>query len=262
LLAIPTSIDLFFESATVRPSTGGEETVSFETDTGRFISRNQTLKTLVTNAYSPLAPLPETFAWTAFEMRVSDGPDWFDKDRFDIDAITGRAVSIPELQTMTRRLLADHFNLFVHVEKSDKPVYRLVRARPGGQLGAGLRPAPTPCTTGAPEKEGGPGRMEYRCMPMAVFVANPGVIEVMGRPVLDRTGLTGAFDLSLIYAPTDDELEKIYEIPRSEVPPALLARPTIFAAVEQQLGLKLESTRAVVDEGLVVDHAERPAANQ
>jgi uncharacterized protein (TIGR03435 family) len=261
LRAIPTSVDLFFESATVRPSTGGEETQSFETDTGRFIARNQTLRSLVTAAYSPLAPSPDAFAWTAIDMRVSGGPDWLDKDRFNIDAITGRSVSIPELQTMTRRLLADHFNLFVHVEKSDKPAYRLVRARPGGQLGAGLRPAPTPCTTGAPEKEGGPGRMEYRCMPMAIFVANPGVIEVMGRPVLDRTGLTGAFDISLIYAPTDSELETIYETPRWEVPPALLARPTIFAAVEQQLGLRLESTRATVEEGLVVDYAQHPTPN-
>jgi uncharacterized protein (TIGR03435 family) len=93
---------------------------------------------------------------------------------------------------------------------------------------------------------------------MPMVASSIGLSEVLGRPLVDRTGLTGAFDLSLVHAPTDEELSTIYEIPTPiELPEELSSRPSIFAAFEAQLRLTLEPTRATVH-ALSVDYAQRP----
>jgi uncharacterized protein (TIGR03435 family) len=104
---------------------------------------------------------------------------------------------------------------------------------------------------------GGPGHIVRRCITMAGFAADFTLAEVLGRPVIDGTGITGVFNLSLVHAPTADELSTVYQLSPSDLPRELFARPSIFTAMEQQLGLRLESTRGAVH-ALTIEAAVRP----
>jgi uncharacterized protein (TIGR03435 family) len=105
---------------------------------------------------------------------------------------------------------------------------------------------------------GGPGHIVRRCITLAEFAADFTLTEALGRPVIDRTGIGGVFNLTLVHAPTRDELATIYELSPSDLPREFFDRPSIFAAMEQQLGLRLESTRGVTHT-LVIDSAARPS---
>jgi uncharacterized protein (TIGR03435 family) len=152
-------------------------------------------------------------------------------------------------------MLHEHFNLVVHVESQWTPAYRLVRARSGGALGPGLRPVEN--CVGPFIRSSGLGEMSLRCVTMDALASPIHLWERLGRPIVDDTGMTGAFDLSLVYAPTPEELKTIYELDPENVSPDLASRPSIFDAVQAQLGLRLEPTQTPV-QSLVVDWADRP----
>lgn len=237
---------------------------------GQFTAQNVTLRDLIQTAY------------TIERMQLFGGPDWITTDRFVIEAKaeSGTTTTTSEARSMLRTLLADRFKLTVHSETRDPPLYDLVLARPDGRTGDGLRrsgpecapvrphgggpdgapapPPPPPPAAGASTPVGASRFGILRC-PSVFF---PGQISARAittgqfafrlhldvrRPVVDRTGLTGEFDVDLNYVP---------EAQGPAIAPTD-GGPSIFTALREQLGLKLESQRGPVDV-LVVDRAERP----
>jgi uncharacterized protein (TIGR03435 family) len=262
VLPIPTALTgQAFEHVSIRSGDRqGPEGSSFDPATGRFVARNKTLQWLISRAYAPVAslePMPDV-PYELHDSRIVGGPDWIDADRFVVEATAGTWNTAEDLQVMLRQLLHDSFDLFVRVERQETAVYRLVRARADGGVGPGLQPGQQGCADRLNMEGGGPGEIVRRCTTLAALAADFSLAEVLGRPVVDRTALAGVFDVSLSYAPTRGELSTIYELSPSEVPRELLARPSIFAAFERQLGLRLESTRGVTYT-LAVDYAARPA---
>lgn len=180
--------------------------------------------------------------------QLEGGPDWATSARFDIVA-----------RTDLRELLIDRFKLRVRTETRAGDVYHLVSARPGAVLGPGLRPSTSDCSTPRPECDlaidanprGGSITVKFqgRSMPeIARLLIGPDT----GRPVLDRTGIAGRFDGVLTHAAA--------ALPGFPRPPANDNVVSLFTALQEQFGLKLEPARGPI-EVLVVDSAERPAAD-
>jgi uncharacterized protein (TIGR03435 family) len=214
-------------------------------------------------------------SWNAATHR--GGPDWLRNSGWDIVATwdPARVVTVEERPAMLRALLEDRFKIVLRREVRESPVYALVVARRDGRLGPGLQPADRPCDA--------PGRPRFAVQPPAggqrpacgILTSGPSnavlggnvpierLTRVLGsllqRDVIDRTGLTGEFDVVLQFA-FDSAVRSIRPpgAPDPQPPPADL--PNIFTAVQEQLGLKLESTRAPLDYH-VVERAELPTEN-
>jgi uncharacterized protein (TIGR03435 family) len=199
----------------------------------------------------------------AFEVqsnRVLGGPDWLPVERYDISAV-GKAEPTPEeFRQMLQALLRDRFRLSARVEKRDLPIYQLVVARGDRQLGAGIRPARVDCDDLEAAKNafatvaasGGRipcgitfGQRGYVVGGSRVSVLEPMLTGASGRPVLDRTGLTGLYDIDLEW--TQAEGQKPDGV-------------SIFTAVQEQLGLRLEPSTAPLDV-VIVERVERPSQN-
>ena len=220
---------------------------------GRLFAQNLPLRELIRAAYG------------LEDSQLEGGPGWLRTTRFDVEARTGGTVTVETARAMTRRLLAERFRLAAHTETRQLPIYELVMARADRSPGRSLRasgkecgpvtlpaglPAapPPPAGAGMPITPGGfqcpsgllPGHLSLRSLDMSAFAS---VLwrRLFQRPVLDRTGLSGQFDIDLTYLP---ELETINGRPASEnpaLPAQILEAPSIFTAVQEQLGLKLES---------------------
>jgi uncharacterized protein (TIGR03435 family) len=238
---------------TVRPQPGG-----------RLTTTNAPLKVLVQRAYG-VQP-----------YQIVGGPAWINSDGYDIEAKPGTNADQKQMWLMLQTLLADRFKLKVHRETRELPVFALTAAKGVPKL---PQPKGGPCTeifTGPPPAKGeprpappcGPGifasgtglTMQGINVTMARFTAFLGTI--IGRDVIDKTGFAGKFDLHLEFA-LDDAISGLPFPARpadSDQPADLLARPTIMIAIQEQLGLKLESTKGPV-EVLVVDRVERPTEN-
>jgi uncharacterized protein (TIGR03435 family) len=262
---------VLFEAASVKPNTSGERNTSVRRlPGGRFTATNVPAALLVQMAYQ-LQP---------FQMQGA--PAWLRTDRFDIvarmegDPPTPPAGSTQPDQVMLalQTLLAERFRLSVHWETQDLPIYALALARTDGKLGPNVRPAAVDCTaaaiaSAAAAKEGrtlnpntpdrvscgfrnSRGRIMFGGYSMAFF-AN-GLANEVGRSVVDRTGLAGNWDFELTY--TRDAIRQ---------PDIGDAAPTnvdsdgasLFTALQEQLGLKLESTKGPV-RVLVIDRIEQP----
>jgi len=221
---------LAFEVASVKPSGPNDQFMYRLQPGGRYIATAQTLKNLLANAWS--VPL----------YRVADVPGWGDSDKFNIEAKVGIPLkpwpdSNEQLNEMLRSLLEERFKLAVHWETRQETIYSLVTAKGGFKL----KPA------GDGESPGfgmEPGRIHSMAVPLSYLAGD--LTTVLNRTVLDKTGLAGKFDYTLSYAPDgatpDDD------------------RPSLYTALEQQLGLRLESAKGPL-EFLVIDHAEKPGAN-
>jgi uncharacterized protein (TIGR03435 family) len=189
--------------------------------------------------------------------RILGGPAWL-ADRYDIDAIGKEKATMAETAVMVRSLLRDRFRLAVHMDRRDLPVYFLVVARTDGRLGPGLRRSSIDCMDAEARKKAIAAARDTRIVcgitfDPGVFTAGGVDVSTMlgqltaasGRAVLDRTGLMGAYDIELKWTPLPD--------PNSN-------SVSIFTAVQEQLGLKLESGTAPLDV-LVIDRIERPSEN-
>ena len=185
---------------------------------GRVFAQNVALRDLIRAAYG------------LEDSQLEGVPAAMRSTRFDVEARIGGEGTIDTARTMARTLLAERFRLVTHTE---------TRQLPGGfQCPSGLLP----------------GHLSLRGLDMTAFAS---VLwrRLVQRPVFDRTGLSGHFDIDLTYLP---ELESINGRPASEnpsLPAQILGAPSIFTALQEQLGLKLESSRGPVDV-LVVDRAE------
>jgi uncharacterized protein (TIGR03435 family) len=185
------------------------------------------------------------------------GPDWVRSDQFDVQALMPddspvytfrqmREGQAPALQAMLQKMLADRFKLVVHREMKEMPVYVLTIGRGGPKL----------ATSSSDDKfriniSGSPRGQEDRLLvgkkaSMANLAQTIGLI--VDRPVFDRTGITGEFNFEAKYAPVDNNAF------------GNTSSSSIFTALQEQLGLKLEATKAPL-EVFVIDHAEKPSEN-
>jgi uncharacterized protein (TIGR03435 family) len=249
---------LVFEVASIKPniSAASQSTMGIP-PSGRFIARNVSLQELIGYAYgtpAPFIPLARN--------RIIGGPDWLPVAKFDVEAIPATGLSegeFPKILTMLQTLLASRFALRVHSEQRELPVYVLTFGRPDRQLGPSLRRATAGCSAAAAKQPGAScgmerqrGFMNARGMRMEQILLH-GLAPVLDRVVVDETGLEGEFDWRIEWM-GDQALQPL---DGREVPAAGSLGPSIFTAVEEQLGLKLESSRRPV-QVLVIDSAARP----
>jgi uncharacterized protein (TIGR03435 family) len=215
-------------------------------------------------------------AYQLQEYQIVGGPDWINDDRFDVTAKAANSDTPPlQLLAMVQTLLADRFKLRVHRETREVPVYALVMARDDRRLGPRLQKAAADCDAllaalgrgGAPPPPTPAGerppcgirQVPGRMMAGGSLLSDVGrnLAPSTGRLVIDRTGLTGRFDLDLEWTPDSMPTPPPPGAPPSVLPPPPADGPSLFAAIQEQLGLKLEATRGPV-EVLVIDSAERP----
>ena len=248
-----------FEAASVKPARPDNppgQGVS-RAPGGRFTAVNAPLRFLIMYAYQLQG------------HQLVSAPDWIANERFDIVAkMEGDPPTIvtggPDpFRLATQTLLADRFGLVAHRETRELDVYALTMARPGGKPGPALKPSPEDCSAmaaaaraapPAPGADGappficgqsvGPGRIRFGGYPLSLF-AN-GLSNQVGRAVLDRTSLPGNWAFELAFAPLTPGPE-----------PVDSDAPNLFTAIQEQLGLKLESTKGPV-EVLVIDSVQRP----
>jgi len=272
-----------FEVASVRPSPAnpGTPPAMFSRvnwPPGRFTANRTTVRSLV------------RFAYEVPDYLIEGGPTWAASEPFDITATVPEDATVDDRQVMLRTLLAERFRLVVREEAREAPVYELVMSREEGRFGPGLtrpdedvdcepveaarnadvterfrrlRESPSLLLEGPmcgnlsssrPTPDGGT-QAAWSAGREAVAALTAYLAPQVRRPVIDRTGLTGEFDFRLEYV--EPGLGGQPEA-GAVVPPADL--PTLFAALEEQLGVKLESARGPVTV-LVIDDVHRPDPN-
>ena len=177
-------------------------------------------------------------------------PDWCDQDMFDIVAKSGNPdATRDQIREMLRALLEDRFKLAAHRETKEVPGYELVVAKGGSKLADSKDEAGPVNVFSYPA--GGMGFHNMYLVGLVNFLAN-----VLGQPVRDQTGLTGRYDFKLELRPPDPAPNTA----GNPVPQAVDVAGIVFAAVNEQLGLKLQARRTPTDV-LVVDRAQHPTEN-
>ena len=242
-------------------SAGGTGSVIEPPRGNQFRAQNASVRTLIRYAYGQTGSNGAIVRPLELE-RVIGGPAWVDDLGFDIEArMDERGTDPVARMAMLQSLLAERFALRIRREAREQPVYALVPAR------ADRRPGPylqrltgvcAPIVDSRTEEEApcavrtGPGRLTGHGVAMAAVATY--LTPVVGRIVIDRTGMTGRFDVALRFAITTNGL------PEAKAAALVGDAPLIFTAVQEQLGLRLEATRAPVDL-VVIDHVEKPTAN-
>ena len=235
---------LTFAVASIKPSDPNGMGTRWGTGPGGGLSiTNFNLKLLI------------TFAYDVRSFQITGGPGWITDEKFDIQAQPDsqeakdplklndpqRGQFIEQNRERMRNLLAERFKLIVRIERKVMPVYALIQAKNGSKLALSDEASEYQMRSGG-------GKMESTKMTMpdlGFYLAN-----VVGRLVVDRTGLRGKYNVKL----ESSDLSGLKE-PAPDEP-----GPSIFTALQEQLGLKLESTKAPVDM-IVIDSVEKPSAN-
>jgi bla regulator protein BlaR1 len=258
------SAPLAFDAAPVKPNRSGDtlHAPSMILPGGRFTATNNTLRALILNAYGIFAS-PDL---------LSGGPAWIDSERFDIDAKAEASV-IPanapakvlweKTRLMLRTLLAERFKLSIRRETREMPVYELVVAKNGPRLNKADQDCDESATA-CHGFSGGPRQLLGAAVDMYDLASM--LSRYSDRPVLDKTGVQGNFDIKLQWNPFAARTQPAENVERSPEAEArepsldLGSLPSLFNALEQQLGLRLESRKGPV-EIYVIDHVERPSEN-
>jgi bla regulator protein BlaR1 len=261
-----------FEVASIKANTSrtGSRGVRFQP--GGLAVTDLTVREIAAFAYGIPNPLRFT--------RIAGGPDWLDSERFDIRAKAEGTPSTDRIRLMLRALLADRFRLLIRNTTVNLPVYALTLARRDGRLGPRLnRTSDIDCDALFASSRGVPPALprDSKDVPVCVIRAEPGLVVarsrtisdlvtvafprvIQDRVVVDRTGLKGRYDVSLEWTPDPRPFESANDLPAGlpvPPPPAALG-PSIFTAIQEQLGLKLESQSRHVDVHMI-DRVERPS---
>ena len=223
-----------FAVATIKPHDPDSRSQGFDAVGDRVSIRNQSVASLI------------MFAYSIHPKQIVDAPPWTDKDRFDILGTndTPGEPSLHQQQEMLQKLLADRFGLKFHRDKRELSVYAIQIAKGGPKLKAPAHPE-----LEADQEGNGHGTEmtdNYTNPNMGDFIL--GEQFFLDRPIVDQTGLKGRYDFSIRY--TVDEAKATDPN----------APPGIFTAVQEQVGLKFEPTKASADV-FVIDHVEQPSAN-
>ncbi len=271
-------VPMKFEVASIKQDKGGDGQhlmmrIMNAPNDGRFYASNVTVKTLLRMAYN------------VQDSQITGGPSWLNSERFDIEATSDSSVDdvlrklppadgMEAKRRMVQALLADRFQLTLGYQTKDLPVYALVVAKGGPKLPKTNEPD----GIAGPSGRMGPGSMmrmtgrgeiafERASMPtLAQFLA-----QQLGRTVLDKTGLSGDYDFSLHWTPAEGEGMMPPGPPGppgsgnggpgpAGAPSSDPSGPSIFTALQEQLGLKLDSQKGPV-EVLAIEHVEQPSAN-
>jgi uncharacterized protein (TIGR03435 family) len=236
--------NLAFEVATIKPSEPGRPGQSILVGRGgsnMFTTTNTTLNDLI------------TFAYGIHVRQIVGGAPWLESDKFDITA-KPESPGIPnatQLRTMVQKLLAERFSLAFHSEKRELSAYVITVGKNGPKLAKNESGGNLPGFGGR-----GPGSVGVRNSTMAEFA---GFLQgrILDRPVVDQTGLSGKFDFTLDWRPDPTQLPPGAN---PQLPPEVEARSDLFTSIQEQLGLKLEATKAPV-EVYVVDKVQKPSEN-
>jgi uncharacterized protein (TIGR03435 family) len=246
-----------FEVASIKPSDPSSTMKSMQIplDDSRVTIRGLSLKQLMQYAWGNVGVGEGLHA-----SLISGGPGWVDHDRFDVVAKPEgtRVPSRAERRQMLRELVVERFRLSFHHETRPTAVYALVVAKNGPKM-----------KSRTPDDGGPPFSLPFisdlhitgRNVPMAALVdALQGILPLTDpehddRSIVDQTGLTGAFDLDLQWSG-----DTKFSGGRGRMSTETARAPELFTAIQEQLGLRLEPKK-VPTEIIVIDHAEKPAAN-
>ena len=264
---------LLFEVASIKPNKAPLSMITANQEPGgRFVATNQSVKDLIGLAYK------------IRDSQIIGGPAWLGTDRFDINARADRELppfnptESGPLEQMLQSLLADRFKLVAHRETRELPIFALVMARSDGRPGEKLRPSSTDCASVFADRAraGQPGPLVAGDRPTCGMVVSPWSIRIGGGPlsqltmvltnmtnrfVVDRTGLSGNYDVDLQWTPQGMRIGR----PPGDNPPgpAFPAPPpdangaSLETAIQEQLGLKLDPQRGPVPV-LVIERADQP----
>jgi uncharacterized protein (TIGR03435 family) len=242
------SKDLSFEVASVKPNHSGDSRYGVLIVPGGSVrALNASLQAVITTAYQ----IPD------FEL--AGGPAWLTTEKWDIEAKGPGAAPPQQVLEMLQVLLADRFQLKVHTESRQMPIYALVVARNGPKLqpshmecfdptGGVLPSAPNARPCGGFNR--GPTQMLGARNTMLGLAKT--LSKIVGRTVIDKTGINGAYDITLNWKP-DELLQPDQDSAANE-------SASLFTAIQEQLGLRLEAQKGPVDT-LVIDSVNRASAN-
>jgi bla regulator protein BlaR1 len=242
-----------FDAASIKPNLSKDEGMMHRPSPGRLVYGNVPISNVVEQAYG-MRP-----------DRIVNYPPWAETERFDVTA-TYNPEQQKQVRPMLQTLLEERFSLRVHRETRDMPVYELVKARADGQLGPRIRPSTADCISKAGERSLCTLLIqEGRFRGIGTGWGNGEVLSlnigVWDRPIIDKTGLTGAFDIDLEWTPDPAQARDDAGARRAAAVAATPGeRTSIFTALQEQLGLRLQPARAPL-EVLVVDRLERPTAD-
>jgi uncharacterized protein (TIGR03435 family) len=217
-----------YDVASIKPNRSGSSNSGTSTSNGNLTATNITLRSLIRNAYG------------LQDFQIAGGPSWVDSDRFDIIAKAEGEPAPPQRRLMQQALLAERCNFAAHHEMREMVVYDLVLAKPDGKLGAGLRHVDCAVVQTCGNTNVNNTILKAQGRTLADFSQT--LSAIVTRIVIDKTGLAGPFDIDLAWS-RDQTTDT--------------SQPSIFTALQEQLGLKLESSRGPVDV-LVIDRVEPP----
>jgi uncharacterized protein (TIGR03435 family) len=269
----PPAASQTFDVASVKANRSGDQRIMFggPAGTGRFNVTNAPLRDIIRVAYGLMG------------FQLIGGPSWIDSEHYDIVAKApegtpgipppGSAAPTP-MNAMLQNLLADRFKLQTHRETRDMPIYSLVMARPDGKPGPKLQTSTVDCAEMAARARSGtgpalppapqPGEPPPCGMMMSINSMRGGGVAIralasalaqrVGRTVTDDTHLNGDWMFVLTFTP---DLPPGGQIPLINGQQIDMTGPSLFTALQEQLGLKLESQRGPVDV-LIIDSVERP----
>lgn len=235
-----TPAPLTFEVASIKLSDPNSPDTGLHRSNSRFAATNHALKRLI------------AFAYDVELFQISGGPAWVNTDGFDITAKIPDDVAHhrgpDDDKGMVQALLSDRFKLALHKESRELPVYALVIGKNGSKLEVAKPHGGSSGVTGR-----GATHWTFTEAPLSSLVHV--LSQRLGRPVVDRTGLTADYDFKLEWAPDPTSSDS-----RDSVSSVSDPGPTLFTAIQEQLGLRLEAQKGPV-EILVIDHVERPSEN-
>ncbi|MGA8937616.1 MAG: TIGR03435 family protein [Acidobacteriaceae bacterium] len=225
-----------YEVATIKPSDPTDQSSGFHSRERRIFIENEPMDQLI------------AFAYSVHPKQIVDAPDWFAKDRWDIQGMPDIEGSpdVDQEREMLRKLLAERFQLKFHRDKRELSIFAITVAKGGPKLAASKS---DPDVMRDQTMNGNGVEDDYRFTNNSMAGFAEGMEFLLDRPVVDETGLKGKYDFDLKWT--------VDGTPPQTDPNA---PPGFFTAVQEQLGLKMKATKGPA-EVLVIDHAERPSAN-
>ncbi len=235
-----------FDVATIKPNEKGETSMQrLSINARNFVTVASSLDDLI------------GFAFNIQAKQILGAPEWSNRDRYDINATldTEGMPSDKQLRLAVRKLLEDRFKITFHKDTKELPAFVLTVAKSGPKLTPTEATGPLPGLGVTPTSNG-----------LTLIVHNGLVSElcellqslILDRPVVDETKIPGKFDISVTFTPDDSQFHG--HPPPFKKADDVEAAPTLFEAIQQKLGLKLEAQKAPV-EVVVLDHVEKPSAN-
>jgi uncharacterized protein (TIGR03435 family) len=258
-----------FEVASIKPAKPGTNGIMLRIKPGaQFTANNVTIKMLMEEAYD------------IKDSQLSGAPPWFESEHYDIDAKPEESVGaaldkLPpdqrkaQMMKMLQSLLEERLKLSLEHETKDLPIYALIVAKGGPKLKTSeFKPSDKPANVppqpnaGAPPPGGiwisGPGHLTSTGIELSAFATVLSRVGDLGRVVVDKTGLTGRYDFTLQWTPDQGPMSSGPSA--GSAPPPESAGASLFTAIQEQLGLKLEAQKAPMP-FLVIKHVEKPSEN-